>query len=204
MKFNYMTELSATILELIYENNKDSVTQNNQPVNGEHQHQTDTACSWLVCHSRGDCSGNTVQIVSTYPASPEDRPPSFFGKPAVRSRSMAGGAPTPCGRHWVQPRTKANTQDPYTHPTTHTHQVHWLFNPIPSALPAPTLHSPPTTQNTHLHLLSTGPHAHSLHPRPNTTCPYRLSPHFPTTQTSTRPHTCTLPHTQQTKLNTRR
>ena len=30
-------ELSATILELIYENNKDSVTQNNQPVNGEHQ-----------------------------------------------------------------------------------------------------------------------------------------------------------------------
>ena len=37
MKFNYMTELSATILELIYENNKDSVTQNNQPVNGEHQ-----------------------------------------------------------------------------------------------------------------------------------------------------------------------
>ena len=59
------------------------------------EHQTDTACSWLVCHSRG----NTVQIVSTYPASPEARPPSFLGKPAVRSRSMAGGAPTPCGRH---------------------------------------------------------------------------------------------------------
>ena len=62
MKFNYMTELSATILELpriintavdeiqlydrvmsatilelIYENNKDSVRQNNPPVNGEHQ-----------------------------------------------------------------------------------------------------------------------------------------------------------------------
>ena len=34
---NYITELSATILELIYENNKDSVTKNNQPVNGEHQ-----------------------------------------------------------------------------------------------------------------------------------------------------------------------
>ena len=29
MKFNYMTELSVTIFELIYENNKDSVTQNN-------------------------------------------------------------------------------------------------------------------------------------------------------------------------------
>ena len=37
MKFKYMTELSATILEPMYENNKDSVTQNNQPVNGEHQ-----------------------------------------------------------------------------------------------------------------------------------------------------------------------
>ena len=37
MKLNYITELSVTILELIYENNKDSVTKNNQPVNGEHQ-----------------------------------------------------------------------------------------------------------------------------------------------------------------------
>ena len=66
------------------------------------KHQTDTACSWLVCHSAtvgGTVRGNTVQIVSTYPASPEARPPSFLGKPAVRSRSMAGGAPTPCGRH---------------------------------------------------------------------------------------------------------
>ena len=35
--FNYMTEMSATILELIYENNKDSDTQNIKPVDGEHQ-----------------------------------------------------------------------------------------------------------------------------------------------------------------------
>ena len=47
----------------------------------------------------GTVRGNTVQIVSTYPASPEARPPSFLGKPAVRPRSMAGEAPTPCGRH---------------------------------------------------------------------------------------------------------
>ena len=32
-----MTELSATVLELIYENNKDSVTQNSKPVYGKHQ-----------------------------------------------------------------------------------------------------------------------------------------------------------------------
>ena len=51
------------------------------------------------CHSRGTVGGNIVQIVSTYPASPEARPPSVLGKPAVRHRIMAGGAPTPCGRH---------------------------------------------------------------------------------------------------------
>ena len=32
-----MTELSATILDLIYENDKDFVTQNSKPVYGEHQ-----------------------------------------------------------------------------------------------------------------------------------------------------------------------
>ena len=43
------------------------------------QHQMDTACSWLVCHSATDgwtVGGNTVQIVYNYPASPEARPPS--------------------------------------------------------------------------------------------------------------------------------
>ena len=34
--FNYMTELSATILELIYDN-KDAVTQNSKQVYGENQ-----------------------------------------------------------------------------------------------------------------------------------------------------------------------
>ena len=52
-----------------------------------------------VPQSGGTVQGKTVQIVSTYPASMEARPPSFLGKPAVRPRSMAGGAPTPCGRH---------------------------------------------------------------------------------------------------------
>ena len=55
-------------------------------------HQTDTACSW----SRG---GGECKL---YPPSPPLRRPGhpvFLGKPAVRPRSMAGGAPTPCGRH---------------------------------------------------------------------------------------------------------
>ena len=52
-------------------------------------HQTDTACSWLVCHSRGDCSGehcaNCIHLAR------------LSGGPA----SQFFGAPTPCGRHWV-------------------------------------------------------------------------------------------------------
>ena len=52
----------------------------------------------------------------------------------------------------------------------------------------------------HVHQKDTAcSHTHLVHPRPNTTCPSRLSPYFPTTQTSIRPHTCTLSHTQQTK-----
>ena len=35
--FNDMTEWSATILDLIYENNKDFVIQNSKPVYEEHQ-----------------------------------------------------------------------------------------------------------------------------------------------------------------------
>ena len=51
--------------------------------------------------ARGWCAtvGGTLQIVSVYPASPEARPAIFGGKPAVRPRSMGGGAPTACGRH---------------------------------------------------------------------------------------------------------
>ena len=46
----------------------------------EEEHQTDTACSWLVCHSRGDCSGehcaNCIHLprLSGAPAS------QFFGE----------------------------------------------------------------------------------------------------------------------------
>ena len=44
-----MTELSATILELIYENNKDSVTQNSKPVYGIIDKNT-----WNFTRSPGD------------------------------------------------------------------------------------------------------------------------------------------------------
>ena len=58
-------------------------------------HQTDTACAWLVCHSQeGLC-----KLYSPYPASPEARAPRFFGKPVMRPRIIAGGAPASCGRH---------------------------------------------------------------------------------------------------------
>ena len=64
--------------------------------------RTNEECTKRIQPARGWCATvdcATVQIVSTYPASPEARPPSLLGKPAVRPRSMAGGAPTPCGIH---------------------------------------------------------------------------------------------------------
>ena len=51
--------------------------------------------------ARGWCAtvGRLCKLYPPTPASPEARSPSFWGKPAVRPRSMAGGASTPCGRH---------------------------------------------------------------------------------------------------------
>ena len=61
-------------------------------------HQTDTACSWLVCHSRGDCRREHCANCIHLPRLSGDPAAQFLGKPAVRPHSMAGGAPTPCGR----------------------------------------------------------------------------------------------------------
>ena len=88
-------------------------------------HQTDTACSWLVCHSRGDCSGehcaNCIHLprLSGGPAS------QFFGE-ASRAFPQHGWRSAYSLRETLSP-----TQDQgqhlrplHTHPTTHTHQVH--------------------------------------------------------------------------------
>ena len=83
------TEVEHTIEEALYE--LTPCTKRIQPARGW--------CATVPQSGGGTVGGNTVQIVSTYPASPEARPPSFLGKPAVRPRSMAGGSPTPCGRH---------------------------------------------------------------------------------------------------------
>ena len=70
-------------------------TKRIQPVRGwcaaPHEYSLRVVC---VPQSRG-----TVQIVSTYPASPEARSPIFWGKPVMRPRSMAREEPDPCDRH---------------------------------------------------------------------------------------------------------
>ena len=172
-------------------------------------HQKDTACSWLVRHSRGDCSGEHCKL---YPPTPPLRRPGrpvFWGsRPCVPAAWLAERLLL-AGDIESNPGPKPTLKTPThtrTQPPTLTKYTNTSIQP-PRARPPP-LPSPPTTQNTHtcptpkdphLHLLSTSPHTHSVHPRPNTTCPSRLSPYFPTTQTSIRPHTCTLSHTQQTK-----
>ena len=57
---------------------------------GDHmvEHQTDSACAWLVCHSQeGLC-----KLYPPYPASPEARPPLIWG-------SQSCDPSAPCGRH---------------------------------------------------------------------------------------------------------
>ena len=50
------------------------------------KHQTDTACSWLVCQSGGLFGGTLCKM---YPPTPEVRPPSFLGKPCVPATWLA-------------------------------------------------------------------------------------------------------------------
>ena len=74
-----------------------------------------------IQHARGWCAtvGGTVQIVSTYPASPEARPPIFGGKPAVRPRSMAGDIESnPGPKPTLKTLSHTHTLNP------HTYQVH--------------------------------------------------------------------------------
>ena len=44
------------------------------------RHQTDTACSWLVCHSRGDCSGEHCANCIHLPRLSGGPPAQFFGE----------------------------------------------------------------------------------------------------------------------------
>ena len=137
----------------------------------------------------------SVKFVSTNPASPEARPPSFLGsQPCVpvawlAERQLLESNPGP------KPTLKALSHT-RTQPPTLTKYTSSSVQP-PQTCPTP--------------LLSTSPHTHSIHSRPNTTYTSRLSPHIPSTQTSLRrhpnsthtssshPHTRTLPHTKQTK-----
>ena len=99
-------------------------------------------------------SRETVQIVSTYPASPEARAPSFFGgKPVMQPRSMARGAPAPYGRHWVYPGPKSTLKTLLHTLTKYTKSpVQPSQSSPPSLYPA---HSPPHLSNP---LCKTHPH----------------------------------------------
>ena len=100
-----------------------------------HIHQTDTACSWLVCHSRGDCA-----ICITYLASPEARPSSFFGKPSVRPRSMLSASPHTHSLHSRPNTTYTSRLSPHI-PITQTS----------IRRPPPQQHSPQLLTSPHSH-----------------------------------------------------
>ena len=53
----------------------------------------------VVCSLRVFLPMGLCKFYPPYPASPKARAPSFFVKPVMRPRIMAGGAPAPCERH---------------------------------------------------------------------------------------------------------
>ena len=91
------------------------------------EHQTDTACAWLVCHSQeGLC-----KLYPPYPASQEARALSFFGEASHARESNPGPKPTL--------KTLLHTLTKYTN------------SPVPLNPPHP--HSPqPTHRLPHPHL----------------------------------------------------
>ena len=85
-----------------------------------------------------------LQIVSTYPTSPEARAPS---EASQRPRSMAREAPTPCGRHSVHPGPKPTLKTLLHTLTKYTKSPFQPSQSFPPSLsPA---HSPPNTPTYH-------------------------------------------------------
>ena len=156
--------------------------------------------------------GGTVQIVSIYLASPEARPPSFLGKPAVRPRGMAGGAPTPCaGDIESNPGPKATLKTlshTRTQPPTLNKYTNLSVQPPnpPHTCPKPShpLHQPPhslptllTEYNLHVPTIRTYSHHTNIH----TTPPPQYHPFQLFTSPHPHPHNVTheIPPKQNTK-----
>ena len=110
---NNFTDMFSTNLQEIGRTN---LIEYDVEVDLDVKHQTDTACSWLVCHSRGDCSGehcaNCIHL------------PRLSGGPAAQFFGEAGRAsPQHCWRSAYSLRqTLSPTQDQGQHSRPlHTH-----------------------------------------------------------------------------------
>ena len=88
-----------------------------------------------MCRSRGGGTHANCIHLSCLSRGPA---PSSLGKPVIRPRSMAGWASAPCGRHWVQSRTKTNTKTflhTLTQPPTLTKYTNSSVQPPQSSPP---------------------------------------------------------------------
>ena len=158
---------------------------------------------------------NTVQIVSTYPASQEARPPSFLGiQPCVPAAWLAerlllagdiesNPGPTPTLKTLTHTRTQPPTLTKYTNSSIQPPQA----CPPPLSLVHPPPKTPTSVQPPKTPTYTSSPPAPTLTPytldRIQPTRPD--SPHIlpslklPYVPTPAHSHTCTLPHTQQAK-----
>ena len=126
----------------------------------EVQHQTEIACAWLVCHShQGLC-----KLYPPYPASPEARAPSFFGKPVMRARIMAAERQLLSGDIESKPGPKPTLRPFDTHSLNPPHSINTLIhesNPLnPPLSQTHSLPNSPTSVQSHLPPLQNTPTYH--------------------------------------------
>ena len=127
------------------------------------RHQTDTACTWLVCHGqKGLC-----KLYPPYPASPKARALSFLGEASHATRQHGWRSASSLRETFESNPGPKPTLKPLLHTLTPPHSLNTLIHQS-NPLNPPHPHSPQHTHRlTHPHL--SNPFCPLLKPHPHTT-----------------------------------
>ena len=136
------------------------------------EHQTDTACSWLVCHSRGDCPGEHCANCIHLPRLSGGPAAQFFGE-ASRASPQHGWRSAYSLREKLSPTQDQNqhkrplhtrTQPPTLTKYTNSSIQHPQTRPPPLSLVHPPPKTPTSVQHPKTPTYTTSPPAPTLTP----------------------------------------
>ena len=113
------------------------------------EHQTDTTCAWLVCHSQeGLC-----KLYPPYPASPEARAPSFLGgSQSCYPAAWLAERQLLAGDIESNPGPKPTLKKPFIHSLNPPTLTKYANSPVQPSQSSPPSFPPPTHRLTHPHL----------------------------------------------------